>query len=62
MSEELICCKCQIPLVMAKTNFSYLRHQFSADVPRCPKCGVVYVSEELVDEKMHPVEQLVEEK
>ncbi len=59
---HLICQKCNVPLELLKTDFTYLRHQFSEKVPRCPKCGMAYIDEKLVQEKMIPVEQLVEEK
>lgn len=61
-TDALICCKCQVPLEMIKTSFNYLRHNFSAEVPKCPKCGQVFISEELVRSKVVPVEQLLEDK
>ena len=47
---------------MIKTSFDYLRHSFSAEVPKCPKCGQVFISEELVQSRVVPVEQLREDK
>ena len=61
-NEGLICCKCNVPLVLTKTNFSYLKHNFSEDMPRCPVCGQVYISESLVNGRMIPVEQMLEDK
>lgn len=60
--EELICCQCQVKLELIKTNFVYLRHSFSSEVPKCPQCGQVFISEELVKGKVVPVEQLLEDK
>lgn len=57
-----LCHACGESLRLMKTNFSYLRHTFSAEVPRCPTCGLVYISEKLVQDRMQPVEQLLEEK
>ncbi|OXS30308.1 MAG: hypothetical protein BCS36_12015 [Desulfovibrio sp. MES5] len=62
MSDKLLCHSCNLPLQMVKTNFSYLKHTFSAEVPRCPKCGMVYLPENLVRDRMIPVEQLLEDK
>jgi hypothetical protein len=67
MSEQiecsgLICFKCGVPLITEKTNFNYLRFNFSTDLPRCPKCGQVYIPEELVSGRMHEVETELEDK
>jgi hypothetical protein len=60
--EKLICCKCNVPLELIKTNFKYMRHGFAVEVPKCPQCGQVYISEELVKSKVVAVEQLLEDK
>lgn len=60
--QDLICCQCQIPLEMVKTNFLYMRHSFSSEAPRCPKCGQIFIPEELINSKVIPVEQLLEDK
>lgn len=57
-----VCCKCQKELVLCKTQFSYLGHAFSAEVPRCPTCGEVFVSEELAKGRMSEVETTLEDK
>ncbi len=62
MSEELICKKCNVPLTVAKTTFSYLKHEFYADLPCCPVCGLVYVSEDLANGRMASVEMQLEDK
>ena len=62
MSAELICAKCQVKLAEAKTTFTYMKHVFSAEVPRCPKCGQVYISEELVRGRITQVEMELEDK
>ena len=49
MSEQpLICNQCRCPLEEKRVDFEYLGHTFFADAPRCPVCGQVYLSEELV--------------
>ena len=58
----LLCCKCRVQLVPGTTNFAYLKHHFAADVPKCPQCGQVYISEELVTGKVAQVEAQLEDK
>jgi hypothetical protein len=60
--EKLICIKCDVELVRKRTNFEYLAHNFFADIPACPVCGQVYVSEELAKGKIAEVEKNLEEK
>ena len=62
MYEKLLCCKCKTELVIKKVNFSYLAHNFFTEVPACPVCGQVYVSEQLAKGKMAEVEKNLEEK
>ncbi|MGD9504062.1 MAG: DVU_1557 family redox protein [Syntrophobacteraceae bacterium] len=56
------CGKCRVPLEMGKVNIAYLGSMFPVDLPKCPKCGQVFVSEELALGKMAEVEQLLEDK
>ena len=60
--QTLICDKCQVEMVDADVQFSYLNRSFRHKVPRCPKCGQVFISEELVQGRMSEVEALLEEK
>jgi len=60
--ENLECCKCKVPLVKRRTNFEYLAHNFFAEIPACPVCGQVYVSEQLAKGKIAEVEKNLEEK
>jgi YgiT-type zinc finger domain-containing protein len=64
MAEEkkLICFKCQKELESGKTDFTYLGHSFYTDLPRCPQCGMVYISEELVNGRISDVEMQLEDK
>jgi len=62
MYENLECKKCHVALVIKRVNFGYLKQNFFADVPACPVCGQVYVSEELAKGKMAEVEKNLEEK
>ena len=56
------CCKCKVELENKRVDFSYLAHNFFADIPACPVCGQVYVSAELAKGKIAEVEKNLEEK
>jgi len=58
----LICHKCQVPLISAETKFNYLGHDFKANMLRCPKCGLVFIPEEIVQGRMAEVEMAFESK
>jgi len=60
--EKIICVKCNIPLEKSKTNFKYLNHEMHADVLKCPSCGQVYLSEEMVKDRIVKVETSLEDK
>lgn len=59
---DLICVKCGIPLVPAKTTLTYLGHVFHTDLPRCKICGQFYISEELAKTRISEVEAELEDK
>ena len=59
---ELICAKCQLPLVLGKVNASYLGNDFPVDLLRCPGCGQCYLPEELALGPAREVEASLEEK
>ncbi|MDY0201288.1 MAG: DVU_1557 family redox protein [Bacteroidales bacterium] len=61
-TEKLICSKCNKELELKRTNFSYLGHSFFTDLPKCPQCGMVYLSEEFVKGRMSEVEMQLEDK
>jgi predicted RNA-binding Zn-ribbon protein involved in translation (DUF1610 family) len=56
------CEKCGRNLVVDKVAVEYLGNQFAAELPACPGCGRVYISEDLAMGKMAEVEQLLEDK
>jgi uncharacterized protein with PIN domain len=60
--ETLRCCKCDRELVLKKVVLDYLGHTVSHEVPTCPKCGRVYISQELAEGRMSEVEQQLEDK
>lgn len=58
----MICDKCNVEMQEMDANFSYLDRTFRHKVQRCPQCGQVCLSEDLVDGRMREVEALIEEK
>lgn len=60
--KALICNKCKVELKPERTFFNYLGHSFHTDVPKCPKCGQVFISEDLAKGKMAEVETQLEDK
>ena len=56
------CVKCDRELELAETTFEYLGYTMTHEVPRCPECGQVFISEELVRGKMRDVEISLEDK
>ncbi len=59
---EWLCSKCGLPLEVGKVDVGYLGSVFPVDLHRCPKCGQVFVPEELAGGKMAEVEKLLEDK
>lgn len=62
MEKQLICGKCNLPLVKAKAVASYLGAEFPIELMRCPGCGLVHIPESLATGKMLQVEQALEDK
>ena len=57
-----ICAKCKVELELIEAQFSYLERTFCDKVPRCPQCGQVYITEDLVKSRIIKVETALEEK
>ena len=57
-----MCARCDVPLVKGEVKFAYLGHDFTHSVPRCPQCGMVYISEELTLSRIAEVETELEDK
>lgn len=58
----LICDKCQVEMEELDTQFRYLGKSFRHKVNRCPECGQVCLSEDLVSGRMSEVEKKLEDK
>lgn len=57
-----MCEKCGQRLTVGQVTVEYLGNRFTTELPRCPECGLVYISEDLATGKMAEVEQLLEDK
>jgi uncharacterized Zn finger protein len=56
------CRKCGTELTEQNVVFDYLSLNFSEKLPRCPKCGRVFLPKDLATGKMVQVEEQLEEK
>ncbi len=56
------CARCKVALVPGKVTVEYLGSAFPLELPRCPRCGFVYVSGALATGKMLQAEQALEDK
>lgn len=59
---DLVCSKCSINLVVGPVSLEYLGNGFPVDLPKCPKCGMIFIPEELALGKMLHVEKSLEDK
>ncbi len=57
-----LCGRCGLPLELCKVQVTYLGSALSLDLPGCPGCGAVVVTEEIAAGKMAEAEQLLEDK
>ena len=59
---EWKCHDCNLFLVVRSVEIIYLGNRFNAELPQCPQCGFVLVSEEVAMGKMAEVERILEDK
>ncbi|MFN8598042.1 MAG: hypothetical protein U0559_17900 [Anaerolineae bacterium] len=57
-----LCGNCSIPLQTGQVDVAYMENAFPVDLLKCPKCGLVFVPEELALGKMVEVEKQLEDK
>lgn len=57
-----VCGRCELALVPGPVTLTYLGHNFTVDLPRCPGCGQVYISPDLALGRMTEVEMMLEDK
>lgn len=60
--EDILCSGCGVKMKLARADFTYLGHNFHTDVMRCPKCGAVYIPEELAEGTIADAETALEDK
>ncbi len=56
------CDKCAVALELGMVNVGYLGSMYPVDLLRCPKCGQVFIPEDVVLTTMLEVEKLLEDK
>ena len=56
------CGSCGVSLEFAQTEVSYMGSQYPVELPRCPKCGIVFIPERLALGKMAEIEKILEDK
>lgn len=61
-SVNWLCAHCHIPLRLMPVQIEYMGSGFPVELPRCPKCGMVYLPEALALGKMLEVEKALEDK
>ncbi len=59
--EEWYCFKCNEKVTEGEVQFSYLQFKKPVKGTRCPKCGAVFVSEEM-GRKLRSIEEQIEDK
>jgi hypothetical protein len=59
---DWVCVRCDAPLEFAVVKLAYLDETFAADIPSCPSCQRVFVSEENAVVKMALAERMLEDK
>lgn len=56
------CGACNVSLEFAETEVSYMGSKYPVSLPRCPKCGMVFIPEQLALGKMAEIERILEDK
>ena len=56
------CAACEVALAMATVKLTYLDETFAVDLPACPSCQRVLISEENAVQKMALAEKMLEDK
>jgi len=58
----MVCVQCGLEMKPGKATLSYLGSSFPVELLKCPKCGIVFVPEDLATGKMDQVEKSLEDK
>jgi hypothetical protein len=59
---DWLCTPCTLPLELATVKLAYLDETFAVDIPACPSCQRIFVSEEQAVAKMALAERMLEDK
>ena len=59
---KYICLRCNVPMEPSPVTLDYRGNSITADFPRCPECGQVFIPEEVARGRMHSVEIELEDK
>ncbi|MDR3604236.1 MAG: hypothetical protein P4L38_06365 [Syntrophaceae bacterium] len=59
---DWICADCGSELELGKIEVRYMGSGYPVDLPKCPKCGQVFIPEKLATVKMAEIEKLLEDK
>jgi len=60
--DGLYCFRCNETMVSDKVFMNYLTNTFPTQLLKCPKCGLIFIDEDMVMSKAHEVEKTIEEK
>jgi uncharacterized protein with PIN domain len=58
----MICIKCNEELIPQKVNMEYLEHRVSETFLVCPKCGNLFIPEDVAQDRMKQLEEMLEDK
>lgn len=56
------CQTCQCDLAVGPVTVTYMTNRFTTDLPYCPTCKTVLITERVATGKMAEVEQILEDK
>lgn len=57
-----LCGTCDTALEPATVEVAYMGSKYPVQLPRCPKCGIVFIPEDLALGKMAEIEKVLEDK
>ncbi len=57
-----LCAACGIALERGMVEIAYMGSAFPVELQRCPRCGIVYIPEELALTRMAEAEKILEDK
>jgi ribosomal protein S27AE len=61
-ASEWTCGKCGEALKSRTVEVEYMGSKYPVELPRCPRCGIVFIPEQLALGRMAEIEQLLEDK